>query len=296
MDDETNPFRKGRFRYQVVGAAKSPVNDLYYSMLRSSWGRLFSLAAGGYLLSNALFAVLYLLGGDTITGARPNHFGDAFYFSVQTMSTIGYGAMSPANAFGHVLVTIESFLGLIAVAVGTGLVFSKFSRPEARVAFSKVAVIRERNGVPCLQFRVANERDGQIVSAKMRAAVMVDERTDEGQSMRRMVPLDLERHRLPLFTVTWTAIHRLDETSPLRGLAPENANERVSFILVTLSGTDDTFLDEVHALHTYEAENLRFNHGFEDIISQKDDGSVLLDHGKLHHTTPIVGGGSSDSS
>ncbi|MCO4774202.1 MAG: ATP-sensitive inward rectifier potassium channel 10 [Deltaproteobacteria bacterium] len=286
MSDRNNPFRNGRFQVQVVGANRRPINDLYYSMLRTSWARLFGLAAAGYLVSNALFAALYLLGGDCITGARVGHFGDAFYFSVQTMSTIGYGAMSPATPFAHVLVTIESFLGLIAVAVGTGLVFSKFSRPQARVAFSKVAVVRPRNGVPCLLFRVANERDGQIVAARMKAAVLVEERTAEGQSMGRMVPLRLERERLPLFTVSWTAIHPLDEDSPLFGLSEDDVEERVNFILLTLSGTDDTFLDQVHALAMYEADSIRFGHGFSDIIARQDDGTILLDHSKLHDTSP----------
>jgi len=288
MSESTNPFRDGRFRFRVVGAGRSPVNDLYSRMLRASWGGLFAVAAGGYVLSNAVFAVLYLLGGDCITGARPGHFGDAFYFSVQTMSTIGYGAMSPLTPFAHVLVTVESFLGLIAVAVGTGLVFAKFSRPEARVAFSKVAVVRPRNGQPCLLFRVANERQGQIIAARMRAAVMVDERTSEGQVMRRMVPLELERPDLPLFSVAWTGIHRLDESSPLHGLTAANAAERVSFILLTLSGTDDTFLDEVHALQMYEAPNLRFGHGFVDLISREDDGTIVLDHSTLHATEPAL--------
>jgi inward rectifier potassium channel len=284
---ENNPFRDGRFNFRIEGAPRSPINDIYAYLLRESWGRLLLWSALGYTLGNMVFAVLYILGGDCITGAKPGHFGDAFYFSVQTMSTIGYGTMSPKTPFAHILVTIESFLGIILVAVGTGLVFAKFSRPEARVLFANVATIRKRNGIPCLQFRVVSERNRQVMAAKMKAFALVQETTAEGQQMARMRSLKLETEELPLFTLTWTGIHQLDASSPLHGLTEENAAERTRFILVRMSGTDHTFLQEVHAVQMYEAEDLRFGHDFADVIERLPDESIVLHHSTVHDTEAV---------
>jgi len=183
-----NAFREGRFNYEVYGAPLRPLSDMYYFLLSASWGRLLVLAFLAYVLINILFAVLFVLGGDCIENAEPGSFADAFWFSIQTFSTIGYGSMSPTTPYAHVLVTVESFAGLIGVAVGTGLIFAKFARPSARVAFSKQIVVYQRNGVPCLSFRLSNERGSRIVGARLSANVLLEEVSDEGHRMSTSRP------------------------------------------------------------------------------------------------------------
>lgn len=159
--------RDGRINIVRIGAPNSLVGDLYHFLLIASWPRLLALFVLSYLGANAVFAGLYVLGGDSIEGARPGSFADAFFFSVQTMATIGYGHLVPRTLWAQVLVTAESFVGLMGLALATGMVFAKFSRPTARVLFSRSAVITARDGVPCLMFRMANQRGNQIVEARI---------------------------------------------------------------------------------------------------------------------------------
>ena len=170
-------------------------NDLYHFFLTTTWPRMFAIVLVVYLGTNAVFAVLYLLGGDCIDHAEQGSFGDAFFFSVQTMATIGYGSMFPKTLYAHILVTLEALTGLLGVAMATGLVFAKFARPSARVLFSRHAIVGPRDGIPSLMFRMANERSTQIVEAQLRVVLVRDEVTREGEAVRRFHELKLSRDR-----------------------------------------------------------------------------------------------------
>lgn len=183
---------------------RAPLADLYHNLIARSWGRLLGLLAFVYLAANCIFAGLYRLGGDCISGAHS--FKELFFFSVQTLSTIGYGTMAPQTTYAHVLVTFQAFAGTLFVAIVTGLVFSKFSRPTARVMWSKNAVVIERDGKRLLQFRMANERANQIVEAQLRVAIARMELSPDGERMRRFYDLKLQRDRNVIFVLTWTAI------------------------------------------------------------------------------------------
>src|SRR3954469_5439583 len=195
---------------------RAPLADLYHNLIARSWGRLLGLVASVYIIANLIFASMYTLGGDCIAGATS--FKDRFFFSVQTLSTIGYGTMVPKTTYAHILVTLQAFGGTLFVALVTGLVFAKFSRPTARVMWSKNVVLIERNGKRLLQFRMANERANQIVEAQLRVALARIEVAPDGERMRRFHDLKLARDRNVIFVLTWTAIHEIDETSPLHGL------------------------------------------------------------------------------
>jgi inward rectifier potassium channel len=276
-----------RFTFRIVGAPRLLVGDAYHHLLKLGWGQLLLAGSTGYIVANLLFAGMFLLGGDCVQGARPGHFGDAFFFSVQTLSTIGYGAMSPMTGYAHALVTIESFLGLVAVAVATGLMFAKFSRPQARVGFADVIVVHERHGVPCLMVRMANERDSPAVAVHYGMSALVDEVTPEGESMRRMLDLRLERAHAPLFTMAFTLIHRLDERSPLHGLTQDDIVDRLRLLMVTFSGTDSTLLAQVHAQRMYYPDEFRFGHRYLDMIETAEDGTMEMHHPRLHLTEPV---------
>jgi inward rectifier potassium channel len=274
--------RDGRINIVRIGAPNSLVGDLYHFLLIASWPRLLALFVLSYLGANAVFAGLYVLGGDSIEGARPGSFADAFFFSVQTMATIGYGHLVPRTLWAQVLVTAESFVGLMGLALATGMVFAKFSRPTARVLFSRSAVITARDGVPCLMFRMANQRGNQIVEARIHVVLARNETTLEGESLRRLYDLEMMRAQNALFALSWSAVHPLTEDSPLHRATPESLAADEAEIIVSLTGLDETFSQTVHARHSYVADEIVWGARFVDILSRTPDGRRRVDYTRFH--------------
>jgi inward rectifier potassium channel len=197
--------------------------DAYHYLVEASWPRLLLILLGLYLTVNSIFAGAYLLQPHSIGHARPDSFLDAFFFSVQTMATIGYGTLVPRTRYANVLVVLETSVGILGLAMITGIIFSKFSRPTARVLFSQRAIVTRRDGMPCLLFRMANARATQIVDAQATVLLARSETTLEGEGVRRFYDLELSRQRNPIFALTWTAIHFIDEASPLYGATPRSS-------------------------------------------------------------------------
>jgi inward rectifier potassium channel len=284
---ERPEYAEGRFRYRIQGSQSYGVSDIYYHLLEASWLEILFWAFGGYLVINTIFALLYLLGGNAITGAEAGNFFDAFNFSVQTFSTIGFGTMSPTSPFTNLLVVGESFAGLVAVALGAGVIFAKFARPSARVVFSKKMVVHRRDGVPTLQFRIANERRREIYAARMQATMLVEEKTAEGQAMRRFYTLPLERSEVPVFTVTWTGFHQLNDESPLHARKGHGNQQEIVFILVMFEGRDSVTLQTVQARHVYTPVDVFPAHAFADIIEHEQKDQIILHLDRLHDVIPI---------
>ena len=264
---------------------RAPLADLYHSLIARSWGRLLGLMVSVYLSTNLLFATLYRLGGDCIAGATG--FRDLFFFSVQTLSTIGYGTMAPKTTYAHILVTFQAFSGTLFVALVTGLVFAKFSRPTARVMWSKNVVLIERNGKRQLQFRMANERANQIVEAQLRVAVARNEIAPDGERMRRFYDLALQRDRNVIFVLTWTAVHEINEKSPLFGLTTEEMKSQGVQLVASLIGLDETFSQQVHARHSYGPDDFVFDMRFADIIGLAPDGVRYVDYSRFDEVVPM---------
>jgi inward rectifier potassium channel len=277
----------GRFHLPHSGAWYSYWRDPYHLMLTVSWGGFLGLVVGGYLGINALFALLYLIGGNNIVNAQPGSFADAFFFSVQTLASIGYGVMSPQTVYANIIVTIEAMLGIVSIAVITGLAFARFSQPSARVMFSRVAVIAPHNGQPTLIFRTANQRRNQILEAQMRAYLLRDEVTLEGQHLRRIYDLNLLRSRTPSFSLGWVAMHPIDENSPLYGMSPAALQDTKTTLAVSVSGLDETVAQIVHARHIYAAHEVLWNHQFMDTVHIGDDGHRYLDYDRFHEVVPL---------
>jgi len=235
------------------------------------------MVGAAYVVANLIFAVLYLLGGDCIANAEAGSFRDAFFFSVQTMATIGYGAMAPKTIYAHALVTIEAIFGMLGLAMATGIVFAKFARPTARVVFSDVALLNKRNGVPHFIFRTANARANQIVEASIRLSALKFEVTSEGERLRRYFDMPLLRSTNPIFAMTWTMMHPIDEKSPLYGMTLEDMRKGNVEILVILTGLDSTFAQTIHTRFAYAWEDIRENARFQDMIVEKPDGKRMVD-------------------
>lgn len=268
---------------RVIGQDSSPHEDLYHSLLSASWRGFFAAIGVVYLLANAFFAGLYLLVPGSIQGARPGVFEDAFFFSVQTMATIGYGGMVPANRYANALVTFEALVGMISMALVTGISFARFARPTARVLFCEKLVISQRNGAPHLMARMANWRNNHVVEAEVRLIVLFTETTREGETMRRQVDLPLVRSRTSFFRLTFVVMHPIVEGSPFFG---EGALERLKAcdaqILVTLTGLDETLSQTIHARHAYPIEAVIPDARFADVISVGEGGIRTLDYTNFH--------------
>jgi inward rectifier potassium channel len=279
--------QEGRFQVMGMGAWYSYWRDPYHLLLTLPWMGFVGLIVFSYVATNALFALLYLLGGNGIANAHPGSFLDAFFFSVQTMASIGYGAMYPQTIYANTVVTLEAMVGVVGIAVLTGLAFARFSRPTARVIFSRSAVITPYDGVPTLMFRAANKRRNQVLEAQLQVYLMRDEVSTEGQTMRRFYDLRLVRSRTPSFTLSWTAMHPIDEQSPLYGMTAEALAQVRTSIVASLSGIDETVVQTIHARHVYTSQDVLWNHRFLDIFHDTADGHRYIDYKYFHETMPL---------
>jgi inward rectifier potassium channel len=271
----------------AIGLPRPWFRDLYHFALRISWSRFLLLGIGFYIAANALFALIYLIPGDAIANARPGSFADAFFFSIQTIATIGYGVMAPATFYGNLIVAIETAFGLIFFAVATGLVFARFSRPTARVLFSRVAVIAPHNGVPTLSFRAANLRHNQILQAEVRVVLLRDEETQEGETIRRFYDLKLARERSPVFAMTFTVMHAIDRDSPLYGATADTLQAQNAELILTGTGIDETIAQPVHVRTSYLPHEIMWGHRFADLFGWTEDGRRVIDYRRFHDTVAL---------
>lgn len=270
-----------------LGIERAWYADLYHRALTVSWPRFLSVGALVFLSVNTVFALLYLAQPGAVAKARPGNFGDAFFFSVQTMATIGYGRMWPATRYANLLMTAEVLLGLLTTALAAGLAFARFSRPTARILFSRVAVIGPVNGVRTLSLRLANERRNQVVQAAVTLSLVRDEVTGEGHFLRRFYDLKLARAQTPVFAMTFVAMHPLDRESPLCGATPQTLAVERAEIVVTLTGIDETLSQTIHARASYVADDILFDRRFADILGVTADGRRAIDYSRFHDTLPL---------
>lgn len=268
----------------IKGQDRSRWTDFYHSMLTASWLEFFLGLGLVFFAINLLFALLYTADSNGIAGARTGSLSDAFFFSVQTFGSIGYGAMTPHTVYANVLVTAESFFSIVNIAVATGLVFARISRPTARVLFSNVAVINRFDGMPTLMFRAANQRGNQILDANIHVSFARQAVTREGITMRRFEELKLVRSRTPLFALSWTIMHRIDETSPLHGQTVETLMDNQAELIALLGGTDETLSELIYARQSYRPHQILWERRFIDVLSPVTNGKLVVDLTRFHDT------------
>ncbi|MDX2257190.1 MAG: ion channel [Pseudanabaenaceae cyanobacterium bins.39] len=271
---------------QVAGANHwlSYWRDPYHLMLIIPWSGFFVIVILFDILLNGIFALLYLLEPSAIGGAETVGFLEAFFFSVQTLASIGYGVMHPATLYANLIVTLESITSLMLFAVITGIAFARFAKSTTRVMFSRVATIHSYNGRLTLTLRTANERRNNILEAQVRVYLLRDEVTEEGQFMRRLHELSLVRDRSPMFLLSWVIMHEIDERSPLFGMTRESLERSHAQILVSLTGIDETVEGTIHARHMYSPQDILFNHRFADVILVGSNGDRYIDYTHFHDT------------
>lgn len=290
MADEAEPEQQVHFppagtmsRPQVryIGQAKDGWRDAYHYLLTMPLWRFFTVMAAGYIAVNAVFAVAYLAVGG-VSGIGRGDFAGAFFFSAETLSTVGYGQSAPQTFAAHVVVTIEIFVGLFNLAIATGLLFARISRPTARVVFSDRAVVTPLDGTPTLMLRSANRRQNRIVEAEVTMTLVRDAVTQEGDFYRRFEALATVRTRSPVFILTWTIMHQVDELSPLFGETTASLKARRAEIWVVVKGLDETFAQTIHARATYTPDQIVWGGRFADIFSRDATGMPVIDYTRFH--------------
>ena len=287
-NDRFKSVKIGDREFLTKGLNSSFFNDAFHESMQAPWPVFFSGFAIYFLTINAFFAFLYWLGGDCIANARPGSFSDKFFFSIETLATVGYGDMHPADIYGHLVVTLEIFVGLSTLAVFTGLIFARFSRPRARIIFANSLTLARHNGKAMLMARLANARHSAVNEAEAEIWLIYNKETAEGRTYRRYAPLPLLQQRNPIFTFSWTLFHPVDEKSPINGLGPEDFEALDAFFVVIFNGLDDVSGQRLNIRKGYARADLRLGHAalFQDILGEGPNGLPQLDYGLIHETEP----------
>ena len=280
-------MRVGHREFIKVNATKYDWRDIYHFILTLSWPQFAGLVLGIYVFINLCFAMLYLLGGRCIAGLVPGSFSDAFFFSVETLATVGYGHAFPDTLYGHCVATLEIMVGLFGLAVMTGLIFVRFSRPTARIKFSEVAAVAPFNGFPTLMIRVANLRHHAMVEAEFRLLLGRSELTREGEDVRRFYPLRLQFDHLINFPAALTLRHVIDETSPLFGLTPQDFKLADSRMLTSVVCVDPVIQAPIQSQTEYLHDQIAWNRRFAEIYSEDSIGRYTVDYSKFHDTIDL---------
>jgi len=269
------------------GIPREVLQDLYHYCMTVSWPRLFATIVAFFLVFDVLFGCLFHLVPNCVANLNPPGFLGDFFFSVETLATVGYGDMHPQTLYGHTVAMVEIFTGLLMLALITGLMFARFSRPRARFLFARSAVVRPMDGKLTLMFRAANERQNVVQNASAELRMLRDDVTLEGYRIRRIIDLPLVRSQHPVFSLGWNIMHVIDDASPLAHESPQSLEDREAIFILSLSGTDETTGQVLMARNEYRASAIRWNATFRDILEW--DGSTLrIDYGKFHDVDPLA--------
>ena len=276
--------RIGPREVETKGLAESFWTDFYHRCLTVYWPVFFGGAAALFVLLNVVFAFLYWLGHEPVANVAGNAPLGLFYFSIETLATVGYGDMYPRTNYAHVVVTAEIFTGMCFLAVLTGLVFARFSRPRARFLFAAHPVVGMHQGDPTLMLRIANARHNTISQATARLWLFRLENTSEGHQLRRYYELKLDRDEHPMFMLSWSIFHKIDPASPLYGLSAHDLAALDGALTLNVSGVDDASKQELYARRVYSYRDIRWNHRYRDITSISREGRLLIDYDLFHDT------------
>jgi inward rectifier potassium channel len=258
--------------------------DISHRCMTASWPAFIAGAAIVFVVFNAIFASFYWIGNQPISNVPGGAYIDYLYFSIETLSTAGYGDMHPQTHYGHFIATVELFTGIFSMSLMTGLIFARFSRPNARLLFVDNPVISIHEGKPTLMMRFANERNNIISNATARLWLFKNVKTLEGQPLRRFYELSLARNESPALALSWTLYHTIDEESPLYGLTPDDLDAANVALVVVVSGYDVVAAQSVHARKSYDHPDIRHGHRYADIIGTSKDGRLRIDYGRFHET------------
>jgi inward rectifier potassium channel len=280
--------RAGPIEFVKLNVERWHWRDAYQWLLGLTWSRFSLLVAGVYIFLNALFATLYVLKDNCVVNLPVGSFAHAFFFSVQTLATVGYGNMFPKDLYGNIVSTIEIMSGIFLFAVITGLIFVRFSRPIANILFSRSIVIAPLNGQTTLMLRIGNLHLRSMVEAEFRILFNRDERLVEGGDFRFFYNLKLQFDRLATFPAALTLRHVIDEKSPLFRATPESLERDRVTLIASVVGIDPVIPAAVQTHWDYTWRDIRFGERFVEIYTDYGDGKLSVDYGRLHDTEPVT--------
>jgi len=260
--------------------------DVSHRCMTASWPAFIGGAALVFVAFNAFFATFYWIGDQPISNVPGGAYIDYLYFSIETLSTAGYGDMHPQTHYGHFIATVELFTGIFSMSLMTGLIFARFSRPSARLLFADNPVISDHEGERTLMIRLANERHNIISNATARLWLFKNIVSKETQSFRRFYELPLSRNESPALALSWTLFHIIDEASPLYGLNADDLEAMKLSLIVVVSGYDVVAAQTVHARKSYDYPDIRFGYRYAEILGTAEDGRLRVDYGRFHDTLP----------
>ena len=274
-----DPNRSGPepFEMRTIGARRFHASDPYHAALTVRWPVFLGLIAGAYLITAFVFAVLYGLGSGSVANVRPGHWEDLFFFSIETLATVGYGDLHPATTYGHQIAAIEILVGVAFTAILTGLIFVRFSRPRAIVVYAENMVITPYNGCRTLMIRVGNGRTNILSDAQVRLSVLMREISHEGQTFRRVYELELLRAHNPVFALNMTLMHPINAQSPLQHLSDQDLVESDIRFFLSFQARDPALGAMVHDLRSYAADKIRPGYRYVDMVTVDNDGRTLGD-------------------
>ena len=271
----------------IKGQDGSRWKDLYHAVLTAPWWLFFLGLFGFFLAVTGVFALAYLADPTPLAHARHGNFWDVYLFAIETIASINYSGFAPQTTYANIVVSVEGFFGLLLTALFTGVTFARFSRPFARIVFSRCAIVMPFDGVPTLMLRASNQRGNSIVDAEVRVTLARQQASREGIVMRRFEDLRLARQRSSLFALSWTIMHRMDRHSPLYGVSKDMMIEQEMELVVMLSGLDEALADRVYARHSYSADDIVWGHKFVDVLSLNKQGRRVVDLTRFHDTEPV---------
>jgi inward rectifier potassium channel len=280
--------QNGTLALRRLGVSFDVKSDTYHFIMGRPWWQLLSLLFVAYLAVSLFYAVLYKLGGDCISGTEHNGLLEYYFFSVQTLATIGYGHLVPVGIYANAVVSLEAFTGLLSFALMSSLMFAKFSVPSARVMFSKFMVMTRRDGKQALVFRLGNARGNSIIEAHCNVTMVRVEPTEVDPNFRRLHKLALVVADSPLFALTFQVTHLIDESSPMWGVSAEEMQEQNYAFMVTMMGLDGLLSQTVHARYNYSSGDIAWNHRFVDTIVETEDGETVIDYNNFHLVEPLA--------
>ena len=270
-----------------LNASRSEWRDAYHWILSLTWPHFALLTVAVFLVLNLIFALAYFVGGACLAEVPPYSFAASFFFSAETLATVGYGHVYPVSTYGHVVATLELMTGMFWTAVITGLIFVRFSRPMVRILFSECLAIAPVNGVPTLVLRVANLRHQPLAEARFRLVLHRDERTIEGETMRRFHDLKLQVESIITFPAVLTLRHTMDESSPMHGATPESLKASETRFMSSVLCTDTVINTPVQSQQGYLAGDVRFGERFVEVYTDSPDGKLFVDYGLFHDTERV---------
>ena len=279
----------GAFEFRKKGVSRFDLRDPYHLAIALTWPQFLGALLALYLSVNVVFAALLWLVPGSVGNARPDSFADAFFFSIETLATVGYGEMYPATPYAHAVVAVEIVCGVAFTAILTGLTFVRFSRPQAKLIFAQNPVVVTHHGKPTLMLRVGNGRAALLADATAKLNVLLSEVNPDGTLLRRAHELRLERAHLPIFPLSWTLMHVLDEQSPLYNYDAPRTAKADAQVFVMLEARDPTFGTMVHDIRNYRARDIRFGTRYAQAVTTAADGAPVLDLTRIGAIEPDVG-------